>query len=100
MKQRKVPLRKCVVTGEMYPKKSLVRIVRNKEGEVSIDETGKKSGRGAYIALDIEIAKKAKKKHALDRPLNAKIDEDFYQQLIDYVEHVTIRQELLDNGPK
>ena len=49
MKQRKVPLRKCVATQEMMPKKELIRVVRTPEGEVLIDLTGKKSGRGAYI---------------------------------------------------
>jgi len=47
MQKRKIPMRKCVVSGEMKPKKEMVRIVRNKEGEVSIDPTGKKNGRGA-----------------------------------------------------
>ena len=50
MKQRKVPLRKCIVTNEMKPKKELIRVVRSPEGEVSIDQTGKKNGRGAYIS--------------------------------------------------
>ncbi|NWN95587.1 MAG: YlxR family protein, partial [Bacillus sp. (in: Bacteria)] len=45
--RKKIPMRKCVATGEMKPKKEMVRIVRSKEGEVSIDPTGKKSGRGA-----------------------------------------------------
>lgn len=94
MKQRKVPMRKCVVSGEMYPKKELVRIVRNKEGEVAIDPTGKMPGRGAYVALDMEVAKKAKERKALDRALNATIADDFYQELIDYIEHVKTRQEL------
>ncbi len=62
--RKKVPMRKCVATGEMKPKKELVRIVRSKEGEVSIDLTGKKSGRGAYLSLDkeklIDLAKKEK----------------------------------------
>ncbi len=49
MKQRKVPLRKCVASQEMMPKKELIRVVRTPEGEVLIDLTGKKSGRGAYI---------------------------------------------------
>ena len=58
---KKVPLRKCVATGEQLPKKELIRIVKNKEGEVSVDPTGKKNGRGAYLkrSLDaIELAKK------------------------------------------
>lgn len=58
---KKVPLRKCVVTGEMKPKKELIRIVRSKEGEVSVDLTGKKSGRGAYLSLEKETILKAKK---------------------------------------
>ena len=52
MKQRKIPLRKSVVSGEMKPKKEMVRITRSKEGEVSIDPTGKMPGRGAYVSLD------------------------------------------------
>lgn len=51
MKQRKIPLRKSVVSGEMKPKKEMVRITRSKEGEVSIDPTGKMPGRGAYVSL-------------------------------------------------
>lgn len=54
MKQKKVPLRKCVATQEMMPKKELIRVVRTPEGEVLIDLTGKKSGRGAYICGKLE----------------------------------------------
>ena len=52
MKKRKIPLRKSVVSGELFPKKELVRIARSKEGEVAIDPSGRMPGRGAYIALD------------------------------------------------
>lgn len=61
MKKRKVPMRKDIVTGEMAPKKDLVRIVRDKDNNVSVDPTGKKSGRGAYISLDVKVAQQAKK---------------------------------------
>lgn len=61
MAQRKIPMRKDIVTGEMKPKKELVRVVKNKENEVSIDPTGKKAGRGAYIHLDVKTAEKAKR---------------------------------------
>ena len=47
---KKIPLRKCAATGEMFPKKEMIRIVRTKEGEVSVDLTGKKSGRGTYVS--------------------------------------------------
>jgi predicted RNA-binding protein YlxR (DUF448 family) len=63
--KKKVPMRKCVATGEMKPKKELVRIVRTKEGDVSIDLTGKKSGRGAYLSKDREAVILAKKKKYL-----------------------------------
>ncbi len=59
---KKIPLRKCVATGEMMPKKELIRVVRSKEGEVSIDTTGKKSGRGAYLSKQKEAILLAKKK--------------------------------------
>lgn len=62
MSQRKIPLRKCVVTNEMKPKGELIRIVRSKEGDVSLDPTGKKNGRGAYLTNEEEIFLLAKKK--------------------------------------
>lgn len=94
MKQRKVPLRKCVVSGEMKSKKEMIRIVRSKEGEVSIDPSGKKPGRGAYVSIEPEVAKKAREEDILSRVLNVKISDEFYQELIDYVTHQKARQEL------
>ena len=80
MNKRKKPLRKCVVTNEMLPKEELIRVVRNKEGEVFVDETGKKNGRGAYIKKDREVIEKA----------NTSIDESIYNELFKQVgsEHV------------
>ena len=83
---KKVPLRKCIVTGEMKPKKELVRIVRSKEGEVSIDLTGKKSGRGAYLSLDKETVMTAKKKNALANHLQVSIDHSIYDELLQLIE--------------
>ena len=54
MKKRKIPTRRCILTNEMFPKKDLLRIVKNKEGEISVDPTGKKAGRGAYVVTDLE----------------------------------------------
>lgn len=85
MKQRKVPLRKCVVTNEMKPKKELIRIVRSPEGEVLIDLTGKKNGRGAYITKDKECFLIAKKKDILSRHLNIKVSPEVYDSLIEQV---------------
>ncbi|PGS47167.1 RNase P modulator RnpM [Bacillus sp. AFS041924] len=83
---RKIPLRKCVVTQEMKPKKELIRIVRSKEGEVSIDPTGKKSGRGAYLTKSVDVVKQAQQKNTLEQQLNAKIDSSLYEELLAYIE--------------
>lgn len=79
-------MRKCVASGEMKPKKELIRIVRSKEGEVSIDLTGKKSGRGAYLTLDRDIIELAKKKNVLANQLSAQIDPSLYEQLLELVD--------------
>ncbi|UPM53026.1 RNase P modulator RnpM [Gottfriedia acidiceleris] len=83
---RKIPLRKCVVTQEMKPKKELIRIVRSKEGEVSIDPSGKKSGRGAYLTKSVDVVKQAQQKNTLEQQLNAKIDASLYEELLAFIE--------------
>ncbi|TMN23610.1 RNase P modulator RnpM [Lentibacillus cibarius] len=80
-KQRKVPQRKCIVTNEMKPKKELIRVVRNKEGEVFVDLTGKKNGRGAYVSAEQEVIEKAEKADLLSRQLNAEVDPAIYTEL-------------------
>lgn len=97
MKKRKIPLRKSVVSGDMFPKKELLRIARSKEGEVSIDPTGKKPGRGAYIAIEPSEAQLAWDKRILDRVLEAKLTDEFYQELLEYVTHQKARRELFGN---
>ncbi|QED47582.1 RNase P modulator RnpM [Cytobacillus dafuensis] len=84
--RKKVPMRKCVATGEMRPKKELVRIVRSKEGEVSVDLTGKKSGRGAYLSKEKEAVVLAKKKNVLANHLDVSIDDSIYEELIELIE--------------
>ncbi|WP_251549151.1 RNase P modulator RnpM [Neobacillus muris] len=84
--KRKVPMRKCVATGEMKPKKELVRIVRSKEGEVSIDLTGKKSGRGAYLSKEKDAVLLAKKKNILSNHLEVLIDDSLYDELLELIE--------------
>ncbi|WEG72757.1 RNase P modulator RnpM [Vagococcus intermedius] len=97
MKQRKIPLRKCVVSGDMKPKKEMIRIVRSKEGDVAIDPTGKMPGRGAYISIEPKVVQKAWDKQILNRHLEADLTDDFYQELLDYVSHQKARQELFGN---
>lgn len=91
-------MRKSVVSGEMRPKKELIRIARSKEGEVSIDPTGKMPGRGAYVALEPEEVQTAWDKRILDRVLEVNLTDEFYQELYDYAEHQKARKELFGNG--
>lgn len=81
--RKKIPLRKCIGTGEMKPKKEMIRIVRSKEGEVSIDPTGKKSGRGAYLSLSEEAINAAKKKNSLSNHLDAEVPASIYDELLE-----------------
>ncbi len=78
---RKIPMRKCVVTQERFPKKELIRIVRTPENEVVVDLTGKKNGHGAYIQKSEETLQKARKSKALARALECDIPEEVYQEL-------------------
>lgn len=82
MKQRKVPLRKCIVTNEMKPKQELVRIVRTPEGTVELDPTGKRNGRGAYLTNSEDVFNKAKKRDSLTRHLQVQVTGDDYDRLI------------------
>lgn len=79
---KKIPLRKCLATGEMKPKKEMVRVVRSKEGDISIDLTGKKSGRGAYISKEREAVLTARKKNVFANQLKAKVDDSIYDELL------------------
>ena len=82
MKQKKIPMRKCNGCGEQKPKKELVRIVKSPDGEVSLDLTGKASGRGAYICNDAECLKKARKSHRIDKAFEIAIPDEVYQQML------------------
>ena len=78
---KKIPLRRCVVTKEQLPKSELLRIVKDKEGNVSVDLTGKLNGRGAYINKDIEVLNTAKNKNILSRALEVSIPEEVYNEI-------------------
>ena len=93
-------MRKDIVTGEMMPKRQFIRVVKNKEGEVTLDPTGKKSGRGAYIAVDVEIAKRAKEEKTFEKAFHVKLDDSFYDELIQYTDHLQARQALFGNNEK
>jgi len=81
MAVKKVPLRQCLGCGEMKSKKEMLRVIRPAEGEVFLDITGKKSGRGAYICKDAGCFEMARKKKALERSLKVEISEAVYDTL-------------------
>ena len=78
---KKVPMRKCIVTGEILEKNQLIRVVRNKEGEVFIDPTGKMYGRGAYLKKDIAVFEKAEKNKCLNKILEVEVPNSIFEQL-------------------
>lgn len=86
MKVRKIPMRSCVVTHEKFEKKDLLRVVRNNEGVVFVDDTNKANGRGAYLKKDKEVILKAKKNKVLDRALEVTIPDNIYEELLNKVE--------------
>ena len=88
MKAKKVPLRMCVGCGEMFDKRTLVRVVKSREGEVSLDLTGKKAGRGAYVCHNSACLKKARKSKALERSLETEIPEEIFDRLEQEMEAV------------
>lgn len=81
MKTKKIPMRMCLGCEEMKTKRELIRIVKSPEGEILVDRTGKKSGRGAYICDNIECLKKAKKARRLEKTFSCQINEEIYNTL-------------------
>ncbi len=82
MKEKKVPMRMCVGCREMKPKKELLRVVKSPEGEISIDPTGRKAGRGAYVCRSAECMKKALKQKQLERAFECALGEETRSSLI------------------
>lgn len=80
-KERKIPLRKCSGCGEMKPKTELVRVVRSPEGDLSMDLTGRKAGRGAYVCHNIDCLRIARKRKALERSFACAIPSEIYDRL-------------------
>ena len=78
---KKIPMRLCLGCNEAKPKMQLIRIVKNKEGEISVDFTGKKAGRGAYICNDIACLNKLQKNKRLNRAFATENDETIYESL-------------------
>lgn len=79
IKPKKIPMRMCLGCGEMKPKKELVRIVKSPENVISLDLTGKKSGRGAYICRSCDCFEKARKGRRFEKSLSCKINDSVYE---------------------
>ena len=84
---KKIPMRRCVVTKEALPKKELLRIVKSKDGTVTVDVTGKANGRGAYIKKDLEVLKTAIDKKILEKVLETSIDDTIYNQIEEIIKN-------------
>lgn len=78
---KKIPMRKCVVTSEQFPKKELLRIVKTPDGEVKVDLTSKANGRGAYIKKDVSVVDLAKKRGSLQKALEINIPDEIYEEI-------------------
>ena len=81
MKNKKIPMRSCVVTRERLPKGELLRIVKTPEGQIIADVSGKLNGRGAYIKRDMAVLEKAKNSKILERVLETDILPEVYDEI-------------------
>ena len=86
MQQKKIPMRQCGGCGEMKPKRELVRVVKSPEGEISLDLTSRKNGRGSYICKSIDCFEKAIKRKSFERAFGVKIPEETVQNIIKELE--------------
>lgn len=84
MKTKKIPQRKCVVCGQIKDKNDLLRIVKNKEEGIIVDESGRKNGRGAYICKTKECLEKAKKTNKLAKVFKTEVNNDLYEEISAY----------------
>lgn len=78
---KKIPMRMCLGCGEMKPKKELIRAVKSPEGEISLDLTGKKSGRGAYVCPNAECLRLARKAKRFEKSFECRISDEVYDNM-------------------
>lgn len=81
VKVRKIPMRQCMGCNEHKPKAELLRVVRSPEGEVTLDTTRRKSGRGAYLCHDVKCLRRARKSRRLDHALECTIPDEVYDRM-------------------
>jgi predicted RNA-binding protein YlxR (DUF448 family) len=96
MKVKKIPMRTCIGCGTVQPKKSLLRILKTPEGDILMDFTGKKAGRGAYLCKSMDCLVQARKGRKLERSFCRRIDADtydrLYEELSDALQHEKVDQ--------
>ena len=92
MSVKKIPLRQCIGCGEMKSKKEMIRVIKTAEGEILLDATGRKNGRGAYLCPSMECFKKAVKGRGLERSIKMAIPREVYETLEKEMEEID-RQE-------
>ena len=78
---RKIPTRRCTGCGEHFPKNTLIRVLRTPEGEIILDLTGKKNGRGAYICKNAACLQKARKSRRIESSLDCRISDELYTKM-------------------
>ena len=83
MTQKKIPMRQCIGCGEQFPKREMIRVVKPKEGEVSLDMTGRLPGRGAYLCKKVECLRLAQKNRRLERSFSCRIEPEVYEVMAD-----------------
>lgn len=88
---KRIPLRRCTGCQEMKSKKEMMRILRTTEGEIILDTTGRKNGRGAYVCCSMECFEKAVKNRGLERSLKEKVPEETYESLKKEIESIEKR---------
>ncbi|MBO1198984.1 YlxR family protein [Staphylococcus simiae] len=84
MKKKKIPMRKCILSNEMYPKKDMIRVVINKDGEIFADASGKQQGRGAYVSKNVNMVEQAQQKEVLEKYFKASKEQldPVYKEII------------------
>lgn len=85
MKQKKIPMRTCIVTREKCEKMNLIRVVKDNLGNVFVDITGKKNGHGAYLKKDVNVINRARESKILEKYLDVEIDDSIYEELINII---------------
>jgi len=85
---KKIPMRRCTGCGEMKSKKEMIRVIRTAEGEILLDATGKKNGRGAYLCFSAECLEKAVKSRGLERSLKTPVPQEVYENLKKELEQI------------